>query len=565
MNRLVNFFYFPWINKIRAYWKTDLLAGISVSIIALPQALAYANLAGLPAHLGLIAAGIPAILAAIFSSSSFLITGPVAIVSLLTAVELAKFTAVSAQELMLCAAILALLVGLIQLTLSWFKLGSLLNYVASPVFVGFTTAAALVICLTQIVPLFGMQLVTDHNQHQILQIIKAYKTAHLETTFMGVGSLLALFILARTRLKSAGVLVVVLASIAASMMARYSGSIVGPFTASLTNPLHFTPGIANLELLGSLLTGALVISLVGFMEGVSIAKSLAKTAKDTIRPNRELAALGLANVCAGLVGAFPVAGSVTRTALNRNMGAKSNLAAVIASGVVLMSMYFFAPLLAFLPKATLAAVIVYAVYRLINFRAINRLLRFRRDDGIVAIITFATALVFAPHLNYGIAIGIITSVLVHLHRGFHPPLSIFFCSDRSYLKSRHMKLDQYSSNKLVLGVTVDWSLSFQNCSYLQEKVLTHIADAPKKPKYVLIFARSINHIDASAEEVLEDLQDQLESRGITLMWCGMKPQLEALIKKTGMFDYIGKQYMFSKASEALAWINLRNTTDLHQH
>lgn len=558
MNRLAYFFHFPWVSKIKQHWRADLLAGVSVAIVALPQALAYANLAGLPAHLGLIAAGIPAIVAAVFSTSSFLNTGPVAIVSLLTAVELSKFGVISAQELMVYASLLALLVGLIQLALSWFKLGSLLNYVASPVFVGFTTAAALVICLTQIVPLFGLELISDHGQHQILQIFKAYKSAHLETTFMGVGSLLALLVLARTKLKSVAVLIVVLASILSSMISSYSGSVVGSFSASLTNPVHFSQNMLDPEILGSLLMGALVISLVGFMEGVSIAKSLAKTTKDTIRPNRELAGLGLANVSAGIIGAFPVAGSVTRTALNRNMGAKTNLAAIIASGVVLLSMFFFAPILAFLPKATLAAVIVFAVYRLINFRTFNRLLRVRRRDGIVAVITFATALVFAPHLNYGIAIGIITSVIVHLHRGFHPPLGIFFCSDRRYLNAKHMSLEQYPTNKLVLGLTVDWSLSFQNCSYLQEKVLTYIADATKKPKYVLIFARSINHIDASAEEVLEDLQDQLESRGITLLWCGMKPQLQQLNKKTGMLDYIGKNNMFNKANEALAWVKSKN-------
>lgn len=561
MNRIIGFFYFPWAGRIQHSWKADLLAGISVSIVTIPQALAYANLAGLPAHLGLIAAGIPTILAALFSSSSFLITGPVAIISLLTAVEISKFSETASEGLILYAALLALAVGVIQLILSWFKLGSLLNYVASPVLAGFTTAAALVICTTQIVPLLGLKLITNHGQHLILQIIKAYGSMHLETAFMGVGSLLALFILAQTKLKSSAVLVVVVASIAASIAAHYSGSTMGPFSASLTRPITFSANAFDPQMLGSLLTGAMVISLVGFMEGVAIAKSLAKTAKDTIRPNRELAALGIANMSAGLIGAFPIAGSITRTALNHNMGAKSNLAAIFASAIVLMSMYLFAPLLTFLPKATLAAVIVYGVYRLINFRAISRLLRVRWHDGMVAIITFSTALVFFPHLDYGIAIGIITSVVVHLHRGFHPPLGIFFCSDRSYLKSHHMKLNQYPTNKLVIGVTVDWSLSFQNCSYLQEKVLTYIADATKKPKYVLIFARSINHIDASAEEVLEDLQDQLESRGITLLWCGMKPQLEALIKKTGMLDYIGKRHMFVKVNEALAWINLQNTTD----
>jgi SulP family sulfate permease len=557
MKRIAHLFHFPWIHTIRENWRADSLAGLSVAIVALPQALAYANLAGLPAHLGLIAAGIPAILSALFTSSSFLVTGPVAISSLLTAVEISKFTSTSPEQIMLLAALLALLVGLIQLSLSWFKLGSLLNYVASPVFIGLTTAAALVICLTQIAPLLGLQPISNKGRHQIIQIIEAAPSADLETTFMGVGGLLALFLLARTKLKSVGVLIVVTASILASMVSSYSGPVVGQFKASLTNPIAFKQSSITPEIISSLFVGALMISLVGFMEGVSIAKSLAKTSKDTIRPNRELAALGLANLSAGIIGSFPIAGSVTRTALNRNMGAKSNMAAIVASGVLLLSMFFLATFLAYLPKATLAAVIVFAVYRLINFRAFSRLLRVRRRDGLVAIATFATAILFAPRLNYGILVGIVSSIVLHLHRGFHPPLGIFFCSDKSYLKSRHMRLAPYPTNAQVLGVTVDWSLSFQNCSYLQEKVLTYIADSRKKPKYVLIFARSINHIDASAEEVLEDLQDQLESRGIKLLWCGMKPQLEALIKKTGMLDHIGKKYMFDKANEALAWVNLQ--------
>ncbi len=563
MKRILHFFHLSWLAKAKASWQADVVAGISVAVVALPQALAYANLAGLPAHLGLIAAGIPAILAAIFSSSSFLITGPVAIVSLLTAVELAKLGG-TPQDVVALAALLALLVGLMQLILSWFKLGSLLNYIASPVFTGFTTAAALVICLTQIVPLFGLELVSNHGQHQILQILQGASTTHIETTFMGVGGLLALLMLARTRLKSVAVLIVVCASMLASLFSGYSGPVVGQFKATLTNQTSLTKQHLTPQVLSTLIPGALLIALVGFMEGVSIAKSLAKTNKDTIRPNHELATLGLANLSAGIIGSFPVAGSVTRTALNRNMGATSNLAALVASGVMLAGMFALAPLLAYLPKATLAAVIMFAVYRLIHFRSFARLLRLRRRDGIVALVTFATALVFAPHLDYGIVVGIITSVVVHLHRGLHPPLNIFFCSDRAFLKSRHILLEAYPSNTLVLGVTVDWSLSFQNCSYLQEKILTYIADAPKKPKYVLLFARSINHIDASAQDVLEDLQDQLESRGIKLLWCGMKPQLLLLMKKTGMLEYIGKKYIFPKANEALAWVNRQNTTDLRR-
>lgn len=557
MHRLANLFTFSWVHRVKDNWKADVFAGITVSIVALPQALAYANLIGLPAHFGLIAAGIPPIIAALFSTSSFLITGPVAIVSLLTASEVAKHPGISMEQLFALVAMLAILAGLIQVVMSLFKLGSLLNYVASPVLKGFTTAAAIIICLSQIMPLFGMQSILRDNHHQIIQILNAISTSNLETTLMGVGSLLALFILGRTKIKSLAVLITVISAIVASMLSGYSGTKVGTFRATLTNPTHFSEVTFSKDLLISLFTGAFIIALAGFIEGVSVAKTLAKTNNDVVRPNRELAAIGFANLTAGAIGSFPISSSVTRTALSANMGAKTNFAAIVASGVVLSSMFLFASYIAWLPKSTLAAVIIYAVFRLINVSEIKKLLETRHRDGFVALITLVASFLFSPQLSYGILIGVVASVLLHLQRGFHPPLGIFFCSDKAYLKSKHMSLASHSSNELLLGVTVDWSLSFQNCSYLQDKVLTHIADSPKKPKYVLIFARSINHIDASAEEVLEDLQDHLESRGIVLLWCGMKPQLEALIKKTGMLDYIGKKHMFSKANEALEWVNTR--------
>lgn len=531
--------------------RANLSAGISVAIITVPQALAYATLAGLSPEMGLYAAAFPTIIAALAGSSHFLITGPVAVISLLTFTTLGEISPSTPYSLPVLAMMLALIVGAIQLLLSFLSIGSLIKYIARTVVLGFTNAAALIIGLTQIPALFGT---SNPQAHHPLENL-GYSLSHLGkldpiTFILGIGSLTGILFFRYYRPKLPVTPIIVCVSILLSYLIAYAGPTVGVVPSGLPGlQLH----LPNTELIKLLWLPAFLIAILGYMEGTTVAKSLASKHRQTINPNRELLAQGLANITSSLTGGFPVSGSLSRTALNHSLGATHWLSGIIAGVGVLVTLLFLTPTLSYLPQATLAAIIISAVISLINLQEPYNLLFSRPRDGIVSITTFLSTLIFAPHLQTGLMMGVLVSVIAHMHRTARPHIQVLFLRKgiRAY---GPIVFHHAPKSSDIMAVIIDWSLTFTNASYIEDTILKHLKKN-SHIKHVLIMARSINHIDYSAEEVVEHLTQELSDQQIDLYFSGLHPSVKSQLEKSHFFEYTRRSHVFTHASNAITHIN----------
>jgi SulP family sulfate permease len=327
------------------------------------------------------------------------------------------------------------------------------------------------------------------------------------------------------------------------------GEVVGVIPAGL--PSIKMPTF-NLDALGSLLSAALVISLVGFMEAISIAKAIAAKTRQRLDPNQELIGQGLANVVGSLTQAFPVSGSFSRSAVNMNSGAKTGMSSVITALIVLVALLFLTPLLYHLPQAVLAAIIIMAVIGLVNFQAVKHAWQASRHDGVAAGVTFFATLAFAPHLDKGIMVGAGLALGLYLYRTMTPRVAILGRYKDGTLRDIRVNPDLPTSKHMV-AIRFDGSLYFANVAYFEDAVLEAVANHPDA-KYVLVAGDGINQLDASGEEVIHHLVERLHSIGITLVFSGLKKQVLDVMRATGLFDMIGQGKLFATEELAIAAI-----------
>ncbi|MFN3883696.1 MAG: SulP family inorganic anion transporter [Rhodocyclaceae bacterium] len=663
-------------DKLRA----DFLAGLTVALVLVPQSMAYAQLAGLPAYYGLYAAFLPVAVAALFGSSHQLATGPVAVVSLLTASSLAPFAAPGSEQFVALAIMLALLVGIVQLALGAFKLGVVVNFLSHPVIVGFTNAAAIIIGLSQLNKLFGVPMGRSESfLTDIWGVLQSLPDTHWPTLAMGLMSLAIIWGFRRFAPKLPGVLIAVAVATVISWQIGYektaavpTGSIeemevrslidayrqtetriaelnaalveksgalkalgkgsareraelnyeiellklqikdredenrrrtralrafvfervetaegaarfypVGKMPADLegdgrrwriTRAVHGPEGNVRLsgggqvvgkipeglpsiawpkiswDMVGTLLSTAIVISLVGFMEAISIAKAMAAKTKQRLDPNQELIGQGLANIVGSFTQSFPVSGSFSRSAVNLNAGAVTGMSSVIAALFVLLTLLFLTPLLYHLPQATLAAVIIMAVVGLVNFKAIKHAWQASRHDGLAAIVTFVATLAVAPHLDKGILIGAGLSIGLFLYRTMKPRVAILGRHPDGTL--RDVKVANLPASKVVVAVRFDGRLYFANVAYFEDAVLEAIAGNPDA-KFLVIEGSAINELDASGEEVIHHLVERLCANGVTVLFAGLKKQVRDVMLATGLMAAIGSENVFATADDAI--------------
>ncbi len=327
------------------------------------------------------------------------------------------------------------------------------------------------------------------------------------------------------------------------------GEVVGSIPSGL--PELAVPSMRWADL-GMLFSSALVISLVGFMEAISIAKAMAAKTKQRIDPNQELLGQGLANVVGSFSHAFPVSGSFSRSAVSLNAGARTGLSSVFASVIVLLTLLFLTPLLYHLPQAVLAAVIIMAVIGLINFSAIKHAWQVHKHDGIAAVVTFVATMAFAPHLDNGILIGAAFAIMLYLYRTMKPRVArLVRCADGTL---RDVKIHpEMPTSELVVPVRFDGQLYFANVAYFEDALLEAVAEKPNA-KYVLVVGNGINNLDASGEEVIRSLYERLRDNGVTLVFSGLKKQVLDVMHRTGLFDEISQKRIFANEDMALAAI-----------
>ncbi len=549
--------------------RADLIAGITVALVLIPQSMAYAQLAGLPAYFGLYASFLPVMVAALWGSSKQLGTGPVAVVSLLTAVAVGtalqsqlpaigvdSIDAMTQEQLVEfyvpLAVMLALLVGLFQLTLGALKLGVVVNFLSHPVIVGFTNAAAMVIGLSQLNKIFGVTKErSDFFLGDIWGVLTQVGDTHMMTLVMGV---LAFAIMMGTKQylpKLPGVLLAVVITTVLSYVIGFQGmggAVVGEIPEGM--PTITAPTI-NLEVLGILFTSAIVISLVGFMEAISIAKAMAAKTKDKIDPNQELIGQGLANIFGSFSQAYPASGSFSRSAVNLNAGARTGMSSVYTAALVLITLLFLTPLLYHLPKAVLAAVIMMAVIGLINFKAFKQAWIANKHDGIASVTTFVATLGFAPHLDQGIMIGALLALGLYLYSTMKPRVAILGRYADGTL--RDIRVHDLPQDKRIVVLRFDGSLYFANVAYFEEAILEAISERPDV-QYLLVVGDAINTMDASGEEILHQLVTRLKDNNITLVFSGLKRQIHQVMHRTGLFAHIGAENIHPDEDMAIDFI-----------
>ncbi len=538
-------------NTVRA----DIIAGITVALVLIPQSMAYASLAGLPAYFGLYAAFLPVMVAALWGSSSQLGTGPVAVVSLLTASAITPLAPVGSPEFISLAIMLAFMVGVFQFMLGVFKLGVVVNFLSHPVIVGFTNAAAMVIALSQVNKIFGVEKPSsEFFLGDIWGVVLNLGDTHLVTLAFGALSVFGIMFAKKKWPKLPGVLIAVAGTILISWAIDFEGmggAVVGTIPEGL--PSLAIPTF-NMDVFWTLVSSAIVISLIGFMEAISIAKAMAAKTKERIDPSQELMGQGLGNMIGALSSSYPTSGSFSRSAVNINAGALTGMSSVYTGIIVLITLLFLTPLLYHLPKAVLAAVIMTAVFGLINFKSVKHAWHASRHDGIASVVTFVATLAFAPHLDKGIEIGAGLAILLYLYRTMTPRVAILGRYKDGTL--RDVKVNDLETSDQIIAIRFDGSLYFANVSYFEDAILEAVSEKPDA-EFILVVSDAINQLDASGEEVLHHLTERLNENNIQIVFSGLKRQVLMVMRETGLFDQIGQENIFANEDMALESIYRR--------
>ena len=519
---------------------------------------------------GLCAAGwFAGIVAALFGSSRQLATGPVAVVSLMTAAALEPL-ALTPELYVAYALSLALMVGIFQLSLGVLRLGVLVDFLSHPVVIGFTNAAAIIIGTSQLSKVFG---VTDfekgeHQYETIWNVIVAATTdTHMLTLTMGLLAIGIMVVLKKISAKIPNVLIAVVVTTVISWVmgfAEKGGRVVGDVPAGITMPM--LPSGVEWDVIVQLISTAIVIGIIGFMEAISIAKAMAAQTRQRLDPNQELIGQGLGNLVSGMFQGYAVSGSFSRSAVNISSGAITGFSSVVTGVVVGITLLFLTPLLYHLPQATLAAVIMMAVINLVKVRPIIDAWKVQPHDGVVAIVTFLLTLIVAPHLETGIVVGVILSLGLFLFRTMRPRISVLSRDIDGTLRDAEVqKLDTCDN---ISVIRFDGPLYFANTGFFVDTILDRVAKKPDL-KFVVIDAEGINEVDATGEEMLHELVTRLDSLGIELLMGRAKKQIMDIFRRSGFIDHLGKDKFFRLRTHAFnyAWSKLeenhKDTCPIH--
>ena len=562
--------------------KADIIAGVTVGFVIVPQSMAYAQLAGLGPQYGLYASFLPVLIGAIMGSSRQLSTGPVAVVSLLTAAALGEIVT-DPSSYAVYAALLALIVGLFQFSLGILRLGFVINFLSHPVVTGFTNAAAIIIGASQLPKVFGIRVINSNDTewvswcqplsfiermenvdsnglHTICNADQSYETiarlleaalfyTHLPTLAMALMGVLGIVVLQRFFPRMPAILTVAVISTAASFLIDYE-SMGGAIVNSIDIDGLFSFKIPSFDFnaMGTLFIYAITISLIGFMEAISVAKSMAATTKQRLDVNQELIGQGLSNIASSFFQGYAVSGSFSRSAVNLTAGAVTGFSSVVTAIIVGLTILWLTPLLYHLPQATLAAIILMSVVNLVHFSPLRHAWKVEKHDGWVGLLTFIMTLVFAPHLENGIAFGIILSLGLFLYRTMEPNFTELSVQKGSIIASRFIDDTTEVSNAVKIA---KWSgsLYFANAAYFETKLLELISKN-EELKYIIVDVASIVQVDASGEQVLRNLVESCSDSGVEIVFA-RTDRLEAELYRSGFKKRFGENRFFDLRADAL--------------
>ena len=515
--------------------RPDLVAGITIAAMLVPQAMAYALLAGLPPEVGLYAATVPVLVYAAFGTSRQLAVGPVAIVSLLTATALAPLVEEGTSGYLAAAALLAVMVGLVHLALGLARLGVLVNLLSHAVLVGFTAAAAIVIGFSQVKHVLGIQIDrTSHFHETVTEVLRHLGDVHGLTLLLGATSVAALFALKRWAPRVPGALVVVVVSIIAVEVFDLSSrgvAVVGEIPDAL--PVFGLPD-ASAGLVGDLFVTAIVITLVGFMESVAVAKVYARRHGYELDANQELIGLGAANVASGVFGGYPVTGGFSRTAVNDTAGARTPFASVVTALLVLLTIALLTPLLSSLPNAALGAVIISAVTGLVDVDEMRHIAKVKRSDLISLGAAFVGTLVLGIELGIGVAV--VVSMLVVFARMSMPHRAELGRVPGTTTYRNVARFDDVETQPAVRVVRIDAALSFVNASNVKAYLLGIAGDLDGAETALVLDASGVNDIDATGADMLGELLGEMAELGVAMHLAEVRGPARDVLHRSGLWN-----------------------------
>jgi SulP family sulfate permease len=549
-----------WLpNYHKADFSGDLFAGIIVGVMLVPQGMAYAMLAGLPPIYGLYASTIPLILYAVFGTSRQLSVGPVAMVALLISSGIGVLAQPGTDQYLALVITLSLMVGVIRLLMGLLRMGFLVNFISSPVMAGFTTAAAIYIAFSQFKYLLEVKISNGKVHEVIYQIGSQFNQINWLALLIGLSSIVLILLLRRIDKRIPFPIIVVLIGLAIGYflnLENYGISLVKEVPSGF--PSFGVPTI-NLETFNQLLPIALTIALVGFAESIAVAKSIQKKHKNyQINPSQELVALGIANIGGAFFQSLPTNGGFSRSAVNDQSGAKTQLSSIISASLVILTLLFLMDYFYYLPLVILASIIIVAVVGLIDIKEIKHLWKTDRKDFYMFLITAIATL--ALGVKEGIIVGVVISLIALLIRVSYPHIAELGLDPASntYLNVERFKKCQVNNEMLI--VRLDAQLFFANTRFFQDR----LKDLEKKRsnlKVVILDARGINGMDSSAVTALSDLVEEYKTRGIIFYMTSVIGPVRDVLRRSGLRSKIGEDNFFLSIEDAISFFQSKNPID----
>lgn len=546
-----------WLREYnKGQFTQDATAAFIVTMLLIPQSLAYAMLAGVPPEVGLYASILPLVLYALLGTSTSLSVGPVAVASLMTATSLGAIAEQGSASYLTGAITLALLSGVILIAMGAMRLGMITQFLSHSVISGFISASGIIIALSQLKHVFGIQSEGDNLVTQLQTLFASLGEFNLPTFVVGI-SVVAFLLLARRYAKPL-LMALGLSSTTAASLAKTAPilgvllslgvvfgydlnaqgvAITGHIPAGLPS-LGVT--LPSLELIKSLALPALMISIIGYVESISVGKTLGAKRREKVKPNQELIALGAANLASGVSGGFPVTGGFSRSVVNFDAGAVTQLASIMTAVGIMIASLFLTPALYYLPKATLAATIIVAVITLVDFSILKKTWDFSRSDFYAVLATIVITLVLG--VEVGVASGVILSIVLHLHHSSTPHVAeVGLIAGTEHF--RNVKRFDVETLPNALCLRPDESLFFANAAFLEDHIMAILSER-REVRHVIIQCSAVNDIDYSALEMLENLNSELDALGITLSLSEVKGPVMDHLACSGFLQHLtGKVYL----------------------
>lgn len=558
--------FFPIFELLKNYnrdlFQNDLVAGLTVGVMLIPQGMAYAMIAGLPPVYGLYASTLPLIIYALLGTSRQLAVGPVAMVSLLTASGIGAIHTGGMDQYILMAILLALMVGVFQLSMGILRLGFLVNFLSHPVISGFTSAAALIIGFSQLKHLLGVDLGKSQHIHEIvIEAFNRISEVNLPTLLVGLAGIILIAGLKKINSKIPGLLVTVILAILVVSMAGLTDlgvKVVGEIPTGLP---AFTIPTVEFSLIKALIPTALVIGFVSFMESIAVAKAIQSKHKDyRISPNQELIALGASNIVGSFFQSYPTTGGFSRTAINDQAGAKTGMASIISAILIVLTLLFLTSLFYHLPNAILAAIIMVSVFRLIDVHEVSYLWRVKRTDFFMLLATFVATLGLG--IEQGIGVGVILSLISIIYRTTKPHIALEGQVPGTHFYRNISRFDSVKDREDLLIFRFDAQLYFANTAFFRDELEKFAERKSTSLKAIIVNAECINAIDSSALHMLDELINQYAEDNIQFYFTGVKGPVRDVFSRSGLTEKIGNNHFFMSVQDAVDFHDNEDKSEL---